>query len=147
MVDAGRPSRLQLAVGQIELLLVHNPVMERAVTLGKGDPFSFDGVGQDECRAASVGFGFVEGVEDLPEVVTIDFDHEPAKGAPFIAQWFGRGAFWSGPMACSLFRSRIAITWSRRWKAANMAASQDLAFVDFAIAQDHIRPGRRSHPA
>src|ERR1700733_642263 len=51
-----------------------------------GHAFALDGVGDDQGRAPMGGAGFAQRAQNLRNIVTVDLDHIPAEGAPFVGE-------------------------------------------------------------
>ena len=72
-------------------------MMELCLTLGKRNSFAFYGTGNNHCRFAFGFIRFIERIDNLCNVVTIDFENMPAKGPPFICMGIGIISFRNRP--------------------------------------------------
>src|SRR3989338_677008 len=74
----------QLGHGALHLFLGERAPVIVSLVLRERNPFSLRGVGLDEERPLAAGFGFLEHVQYLVVIVSIDFGHVPAEGLELV---------------------------------------------------------------
>src|SRR5258708_193798 len=77
---------VELLHSKLEFVLGRGHAMELRIVLHEGDALTLDGVGHNAGWNALGGLGFLKRGLDGAQIVAVDFDGVPPKGAPFIGQ-------------------------------------------------------------